>query len=308
MAVAEQVAAVSAPLMMTLIADRRIVLAARLREAAAYQRLGVARRLLADPIRALRGELHRAAPWQESRTATVRLFTGSEFSTVVTPGSVGPLKYGFLDEGNSAALLELLPAGGIAVDVGAHFGYYSVLMASLVGSTGMVYAFEPSATTLAVLQRNARQFRNLEVINAGVLERDGEMHLTDFGARYSGLNTFESSARTLDRLEGRSVRVPVISLDSFFSDGERRIDFVKIDAENSELRVLIGMTDLLRRCSPQLLIEVGDIGGTKGRSRALIDYLGAVDYQPFAWDGVRLVPHVPHETYSARDLFFLRPD
>jgi hypothetical protein len=44
--------------------------------------------------------------------------------------------------------------GDTVIDVGANLGYYSVLMADLVGSTGRVVSFEPNPRLFELLQRN----------------------------------------------------------------------------------------------------------------------------------------------------------
>lgn len=51
-------------------------------------------------------------------------------------------------------LRYVLREGGTAVDVGANIGFYTVLMADLVGREGRVVAFEPSPGCFTTLQRN----------------------------------------------------------------------------------------------------------------------------------------------------------
>ena len=42
------------------------------------------------------------------------------------------------------ALRELVHAGDVVYDLGAHVGYFSIILSRLVGPTGMVYSFEPN--------------------------------------------------------------------------------------------------------------------------------------------------------------------
>lgn len=42
------------------------------------------------------------------------------------------------------------------LDVGANVGYYTVLVAERVGSTGQVFAIEPNATNFEILDANTR--------------------------------------------------------------------------------------------------------------------------------------------------------
>jgi hypothetical protein len=47
-----------------------------------------------------------------------------------------------------------LERGEVALDVGACYGYYTMVFADLVGAEGRVYAFEPNPTAHALLARN----------------------------------------------------------------------------------------------------------------------------------------------------------
>src|SRR4051794_26544966 len=51
------------------------------------------------------------------------------------------VRFGLTEPELTAYVLALLRPGQIFIDVGAHYGYYSVLGAGLVGPRGHVYAF-----------------------------------------------------------------------------------------------------------------------------------------------------------------------
>jgi hypothetical protein len=60
---------------------------------------------------------------------------------------------------------------------------------------------------------------------------------------------------------------------------------VKIDAEGSELRVLLGMAETIRRCRPVFLIENNDC-------HRVTDFLGRLGYRCYRWEAEvrKLVP------------------
>ncbi len=72
-------------------------------------------------------------------------------------------------------------------------------------------------------------------------------------------------------LEGRATpaefEVPATSLDAYFVDGP--LDFVKLDVEGAEARVLRGMRRLLRERRPTLMVEFHTPEGWAGRSELL---------------------------------------
>ncbi|PYU57011.1 MAG: hypothetical protein DMG55_21825, partial [Acidobacteria bacterium] len=68
----------------------------------------------------------------------------------------GKFIYAFREyyEPELAYLEKILSAGSVFVDVGANFGVYTLVASKLVGETGRVLAFEPTAQSFATLQQN----------------------------------------------------------------------------------------------------------------------------------------------------------
>jgi predicted methyltransferase len=64
------------------------------------------------------------------------------------------VRFGLIEPDVTAYLLALLRFGDSFIDVGAHYGYHSLLAAQLVGPRGYVHAFEPTPSTRQVLMTN----------------------------------------------------------------------------------------------------------------------------------------------------------
>ncbi len=155
------------------------------------------------------------------------------------------------------ALADHLRVGDIVVDVGCNVGFYSLIAARLVGSTGRVEAFEPVAECAAVAAANARRnhFDNINVHTVAVASFEGTVELLK--ARHPGGATI--SADDLPHDFTGSVMVPSVTLDALAQRGQLPSpDFVKIDVEGAELQVLEGMENLLDTASPIVLCEVDD--------------------------------------------------
>lgn len=142
----------------------------------------------------------------------------------------------------------LVRPGDHAVDVGAHVGTWTLLLASLVGPTGQVVAFEPfepSAARARAAVLAAGVADRVRVITSAVGDRVGR------AALYGGSDTMLSSLVPIE--EARASDVPITTLDDL---GDERIDFVKIDTEGLELAVLRGARRRLGGGDPKLLIEL----------------------------------------------------
>jgi FkbM family methyltransferase len=138
---------------------------------------------------------------------------------------------------------KCLKPGDIAIDVGASFGYYTTLSSSIVGPTGLVFAFEPSPIANRTIE---------EAINdSGV----GNVILTKSacGSKNTTLSLFLPNAGNLHSpsllpsdSEFIPVNVPVIRLDEFGPILNKDIKLIKIDVEGYEPDVIDGMLGLMK--------------------------------------------------------------
>lgn len=147
-----------------------------------------------------------------------------------------------------AWLINNLTEGDIAVDIGAHCGMYSILMAAKCGFTGHVVAFEPDPRSREVLVKNL----NLNpCIKRPTVEACACSDETGQGTLFSGGgNSLSSLARSAVELsvahKPEEIQVPVVALDSYLLEHnlpEPRC--VKIDAEGAEIRILKGAQRIL---------------------------------------------------------------
>jgi FkbM family methyltransferase len=166
-------------------------------------------------------------------------------------------------------ICETLKPGDVFLDIGANFGFFSVLAASLVGPAGQVYAVEASPRVLPVLSANTAAWTNVTIINAAAGDHTGvtEFHLTE---------DFVNSGIALSPFIGEStkVSVPIDRLDNLLSDAfgfEGRVDFVKCDVQGDEFAVLDGLRGTISaNPSLRLIVEWApawmDNAGYDGRS------------------------------------------
>ena len=140
-----------------------------------------------------------------------------------------------------------LNEGDTAIDIGAHHGVYSVIMAARCGYSGKVVAFEPDPYARAVLQKNVALNPSIKppVVEAcACSDTIGEVTL------YSRCGNSQSSlARSAvefqDAQSSEEIRVPVVTLDSYLQRHTLNPRWIKIDAEGAEIRILQGATQTL---------------------------------------------------------------
>jgi FkbM family methyltransferase len=138
------------------------------------------------------------------------------------------------------------------LDIGAHYGYTAIALSRLVGPAGRVYAFEPVLATAGCLART-RELNGLNQLTVVpmALHRLPEITTLD-------LPVIRGMADSTISRDSLSERILAVSLDSIWPSlcsGNPKVQGVKIDVQGMELAVLSGMTELLDRCSPRLVIE-----------------------------------------------------
>jgi FkbM family methyltransferase len=134
--------------------------------------------------------------------------------------------------------------GDTFIDVGANFGHYTTLGASLVGAMGKVFAFEPSPLASEVLEEmiEASGIENVLLTRAAVGNSNGSVEL--FMPTTDYLHSPSIMASDPDFVP---LQVPVIALDTFEPlTNVATIKLVKIDVEGYEPDVLDGMEHLIR--------------------------------------------------------------
>ena len=153
------------------------------------------------------------------------------------------------------AVIPLIPADGVIFDIGANIGYFSLQLAKKMKFQGPICLFEP-IPNLAELCRTT--FRD-----TGVDARIFEFALSDengsfdiFAARNGniGWNTLiqEKTSDDMERIHIQAHRFDDLGINL-------QPDFIKIDVEGAEYKVLGGMLDSIRKWQklPVILCEIG---------------------------------------------------
>ena len=236
---------------------------------------------------------------------TIRLRSGA---SLVVPASLGSITtYILLEqeawfEKEADFLMRWLRPGMSVIDIGANLGVYSLPLARRVGPHGMVFAYEPGSEPRSLLERSRAVNRadNLHVIAAAMSDRPREGKLV-LGTS-SELNSLEGT--------GPTENVWISSLDAEdVSRGWASIDFIKIDAEGEEERILDGGKAFFRRHSPLVMFEIKAAHGINEVLRSAFRERGYAVYRLL--DGAPvLVPDRPGETLDPYEVNLLaaKPD
>ena len=173
------------------------------------------------------------------------------YKMIVDPADAGLSPHLMLDGVWEMWLTEALAAairpGMTVADVGANLGYFTLLMADLVGTAGRVHAAEPNPRMMNYLRRS--------VALNGFADRVS-LHETPLSARAGdrvGLHVpvaapQNGSIHRTGDAASVSYYLTTGTLDELIAEGP--LDVVKIDAEGAEYDIWQGMQRLLARGTP----------------------------------------------------------
>lgn len=148
---------------------------------------------------------------------------------------------------------ENVSPGMVALDIGAHSGFYTLMLSKLVGPTGKVIAFEPLPANFRILEENValNEITNVQLQQRAVGEHSGEgnLEVPDPGdSLVAGPMIAEDPCG--------SMKVPTVSLDNFLFERKLRVDFIKMDVEGAEGDILRGARRILETFHPRMMVEL----------------------------------------------------
>lgn len=191
---------------------------------------------------------------------------------------------------------QLIKAGDVVLDIGANVGAHTLPLAQLVGNTGKVYSFEPTAYAFAKQRTNialnpslisrirANQMMLMatdtaplpeSVYSSWPLEAANDLHSEHHGRL---METHGSVTSTLDSFVRKA--------------GIKHIDFIKLDVDGNENDVLAGAKAVLENSKPKIMLELAPYvyGSAPHKFDELLEDLWRVGYQIFDMATGRQLP------------------
>lgn len=155
----------------------------------------------------------------------------------------------------SQAIASYVKPGMRCIDVGANCGYFTLLLAELVGEAGLVCAYEPQRRLADLIKKS---------LTVNGFNKPGMVEQVAVGD-YAGkavLNTLPGMTGSASLLglceptmESESVSIVAIDDDGWGAEDSPPIDFMKIDIQGLELKALMGAKKTIAR-SPKIAIAM----------------------------------------------------
>lgn len=190
--------------------------------------------------------------------------------------------YGYHEPELVRQIKRLFRPGFVAFDIGASMGCHTLIMSDRAGKDGMVFAAEPNPSAYKRLVENIRlnQLSNIKAFSCA---------FSDVSIRGKLFVPVEGTANTgVASLYRANVNYPVVEvpievkiLDEFIGERDfKRLDFIKIDTEGNELKVLQGALSSIVEFQPWIVFEYSKRSWSNSRSEFsdAEKYLANLDY------------------------------
>jgi FkbM family methyltransferase len=197
------------------------------------------------------------------------------------------VQHGILQDWIAAYLPEYVPQDGIVFDIGANAGLLSLPFAFHVPK-GKVYAFEADGEVFEQLQKNMAlnpQITNVIPMNAAMQDNPNLDRITFYKRRAIDGDKLEnrglSSLENIPLHQKESTIIPCTTIDKY----RLKIDFIKIDVEGSEYKVLKGGEQTIAKHKPVIHYEYSttiDKLNKSNNTEQSFNFLKEMGYRQFA--------------------------
>lgn len=152
-------------------------------------------------------------------------------------------------------LNKFVKPGMHVMDIGANIGTHTLLLSKLVEDSGKVYAFEPCKLNHDILLQNLiiNKCKNTVLYKYGLGESKSDMYIESRWSQCEKKDNYGAVSLQQFSTSLEDECINILSLDDLELE---KLDFIKIDAEGMEDKILLGGKKTLTKCRPVFIIEI----------------------------------------------------
>lgn len=182
-------------------------------------------------------------------------------------------------------LIRNLDKGDRFLDIGAHYGFFTLLASVLTGDTGRIISFEPAAKSFALLQANTRNTPNITIQQQAVSDSDAPVTFYQFPNLFSEYNSMDvaqfAQEDWFSAYRPEETTVAATTLDLLLQQAGFIPKIIKIDVEGGEHQVLRGGPKLLTDHSPVIAMEYLEAARHNENHQEAVNLLRQLGYQSY---------------------------
>ncbi|WP_297887589.1 FkbM family methyltransferase [Sulfurihydrogenibium sp.] len=183
------------------------------------------------------------------------------------------VRRGIIETPEDEYLKKIINKRDFVLDIGAHWGGFSILFGMLVGKYGRVFSFEPSKKNYRILKKNIKINKLDDYVIPFNFAVGNEFRLLNFplSQTSSGHNSLVRKDIPIITYE----QVQQVKLDDFLNEKKvNKVNFIKIDIEGYELEALKGLEKTIKNSENlKMLIEYSPSFMGYDKAMELLEFL-----------------------------------
>ena len=182
-------------------------------------------------------------------------------------------------------IIRKLLEGDHFLDIGAHYGYFSLLASRCVGDVGKVISVEPSSRAYAILSHNVKKIDNTRCMNNAISNKKDKTVIYEFPNMYSEYNSLNQDQykdqKWFQEYTPKPITVESTTIDTILLEEKLSPKIIKVDVEGAEFLVMQGAQQYLTSDDPYVVLEYVQRGRGHSEHEKALQYL----------QNYRLYPH-----------------
>lgn len=183
-----------------------------------------------------------------------------------------------------ATFFRLAAPGMRLLDIGAHYGFFTLAALKAGGPKAQVLAVEPSKNAIEVMNNNllANGVKNrVTILNAALSNHNGAIEMLTTGPSGNDYLLVPTESRK------DTIAIPSFSLATLLVNAQFTPTHIKLDVEGSEFEVIEGSLSTLSSLAPIIFLELhGKLLRARGKDpKVVITMLRQAGYNSILMDG-----------------------
>jgi len=189
------------------------------------------------------------------------------------------------------------------LDIGAHVGYFSLLMNKYARPALPILAIEAAPRTFALLQHNVAKYKSITALQYAASNQQGTLQFLELPAKYAEYNSLQleqyKNEAWFQQINPTICDVAATRIDDLLLQHPTfSPTIIKIDVEGAELSVLQGMTNCISTHTSMLIVEFVCNEQNKTNFDKIENLLQAKGLKPYCINGTGELELLKKDIYS----------
>lgn len=165
------------------------------------------------------------------------------------------------------------------IDIGGHFGYFSLFASNQAHLNSKIYTIEPSRSNYNQLNKNIQDTgkNNIESFRLAIGDENRNCKL--FLGTSENHSIFHDYS-LLNQQSGKADHIEMQTLEQFILNNQiEKVDFLKLDCEGAEYKIIASTPKSIFQKIDRIVMEFHDVKGEKYHPEDILEKLSSLGFE-----------------------------